>query len=198
MIKLRWSLLSTIPAREKRITISTGLTLSRILLTPVIIGTMIMGMWGCAFFLFSIAALTDLLDGLLARMLNQQTFLGACLDPIADKFLVVSIFTALAFVTTPLFSLPYWFLFFVLAKEVIQVAGAIIIYRRKGYLVVRPTLLGKLTMCLQIFFIVWLFACYFFGWMPLKTYSVMLGLVILFVGASFVQYGIIGVRQLRV
>ena len=184
-----------LPETEMRITIPTLFTLSRIVVIPIIIGAMVTGSWGCAFFFFVFACLTDVVDGLLARYLNEKTFLGACLDPIADKLLLISCFFTLAFISTPLFSVPRWFVFFVVAKEIIQIAGAIIIYAIRGHLNVQPTILGKTTTCIQMVFIIWLFACYFLCWVPIKTYYTMLGIMIFFISATFVQYARIGLRM---
>ena len=186
-----------LPDAEKRITIPTLFTLLRIVLVPIIIGSMIVGWWGFAFFFFVFACSTDVIDGLLARLLNEKTFLGACLDPIADKLLLISCFFTLAFISTPLFSIPRWFVLFVVSKEMIQITGAFIVYRVRGHLDVQPTLLGKTTTFIQMIFIMWLFACYFFCWVPIKTYYTMLGIMILFIGASFGQYVRIGLRMLQ-
>jgi len=178
-------------------TLSTLLTLVRMGLTPFIVGAMVASWWGTAFVLFCIAAITDVLDGNLARWLNEKTFLGACLDPIADKLLVLSCFATIAFVKSPLFSIPLWFVVLVLCKESILIGGAIILYYLKGHIEMRPTLLGKTTTVVQMGFIIWLFACYFFQWVPVKTYYCMLGIVIILVFSSLAQYVIIGVRQLK-
>ena len=185
-----------LPSKEKRITIPTLFTIARIIVIPIIIAAMISSYWGIAFFFFLFACFTDLIDGFLARLLNAQTFLGACLDPVADKLLLISCFFTLAFIKTPLFSLSRLFVLFVVGKEVLQLIGALIIYRLRGYLDINPTLLGKITTCIQMFFIIWLFACYFFCWVPIKTYYVMLGIMILFIGASFMQYVRIGLGML--
>lgn len=185
-------------SRERfRITFPTVLTILRLVLTPFIVLAMIFQFWGAAFGLFLIASLTDLLDGYLARLWNQRTFFGACLDPLADKILLLSVFFTLAFVPTPLFNIPRWFFWFVLSKELLQVFGAFIIYKWKGNLEIRPTLLGKLTTVVQMCFVLWLFTCYFFHWMPMKTYSMMVGLLFILVLATFVQYGIIGLKCVK-
>jgi len=176
-------------ARERAVTISTIFTIARIVLTPFIVYAMIMGWWGTAFVLFVTAALTDVIDGGLARLLNQQTVLGACLDPIADKILLLSCFATLSFVQTPLFTIPHWFVSFVLAKEFLLVGGAVWLYYWRGYVDIYPTWLGKMTMLAQVLFIVWLFACYFFHWMPVKTYYAVLGTVSVLVSASLMHYG---------
>jgi cardiolipin synthase len=195
---LNFKVFMSLPESERRITIPTLFTIARIIATPLIVTAMIKGYWNYAFFFFLFAAITDVIDGTLARVWNEKTFLGACLDPIADKFLLLSCFFTLAFVETPLFRIPHWFVLCVLSKEIIQLAGASIIYCVRGCLDVRPTQLGKLTTFVQIVFIMWLFACYFFQWFPIKTYYSMLGVLLLFVGASFGQYFRIGLSALTV
>ena len=187
----------SLPAEQRRLTFSSFITLIRIALVPFIVTAMIAHQWGTAFILFVIAALTDLIDGFVARYFNQQTFLGACLDPIADKILLLSCFFSLAFINSPLFSIPLWLVLIILCKEVIQIIGALLIFIYKGQLIVKPTLLGKLNTVVQILFIIWLFACYFFRWVPVKTYYTMLGLLLLLTCLSFAQYSVIGYRQWR-
>jgi cardiolipin synthase (CMP-forming) len=193
--RINLNLLKRLPPEEKRITIPTVFTLIRILLTPFIVISMIAGNWGFAFGLFLTACITDTIDGSLARYLNAKTFLGACLDPIGDKLLILSIFFTLAFVKTPLFVIPLWFVLLVLCKELILVFGALFLFIRKGNLEVRPTMLGKLTTVAQMSFIMWLFACYFFRWMPVKTYYTMLSILLLLIGLSLIQYMRIGLQQ---
>ena len=197
--KFNFKLFKKLPAQEKRITVSTMVTLLRVILAPFIVVSMAYQLWGTAFLLFVIAALTDTIDGNIARWFNQKTFLGACLDPVADKVLLVSCFATLAFVQSPLpeFGIPTWFVLLVLVKDLIIIGGALIIFRIKGHLNVQPSWLGKVTTMAQIAFIIWLFACYFFKWMPVKTYYSMLGLVSVLAIASLVQYIQMGLAQLR-
>jgi cardiolipin synthase len=186
--KLSFRFLKNLPAREKRVTLSTLFTLLRVFFAPIIIYAMVADYWGVAFFLFLAAALSDTVDGTLARLRDEQTFLGACLDPLADKILLLSIFFTLAFVDTPLFAIPLWFVLLVLAKEVLQIGGAVLLLAIRGHIEVRPTLLGKITMVVQVAFIIWLFACYFFRWVPIKTYYTMLGVLLFMIIASLLQY----------
>ena len=189
-------MLNFIPDSEKRITASTLLTIVRILLVPIIVGSMVTGWWEGACVLFAIASITDMFDGTLARWYNEQTLLGACLDPIADKLLLVSVFATLAFVHTPLFAIPQWFVGLVLMRELIIVGGSLGIWIYQGSLTINPTFLGKMTTLMQVIFIMWLFACYFFAWMPVKTYYVMFGLMLVMVISSLIQYICIGLRFL--
>ncbi len=193
--KIHLSLFSEIPARELRITVPTILTIIRMLCVPCIVTSMIVHQWGYAFIFFFAASITDFLDGNLARMWNEKTFLGACLDPIADKLLLISFFFTLVFLETPLFSVPVWFVLLILAKECVVIFGALWILLTRRQLDVRPTLMGKLTTVVQMVFIIWLFACYYFQWVPVKTYYCMLCIMLLTLLLSFVQYLRIGSRQ---
>ncbi len=197
MIKLNFRFLQRLPAREKKMTLSTFFTLMRMALTPFIVHAMVMEKWGMAFTLFATAAVTDILDGNIARWRKEQTLLGACLDPLADKILILSCFCTLACIQSPLFTMPKWFFGIVLVKELMQIGGALSIYFYKGHIEVRPRKLGKFTTLVQMLFISWLFACYFFAWVPMKTYYTMLGIVLLLVIASFIQYSYMGVRWLH-
>jgi cardiolipin synthase len=193
--KIHLRLFRDIPAEELRITFPTVLTVARIALVPFIVGAMSLHQWGSAFIFFLLATVTDFFDGNLARMWNQKTFLGACLDPIADKLLLVSFFFTLVFIDTPLFSVPLWFVLLALIKELTLVFGAAYILLKGGHLDIRPTLLGKCTTVVQMIFIIWLFACYYFRWMPVKTYYTMLGVMLAMLILSFVQYIRIGFKQ---
>ena len=181
----------------KKITIATMFTIARIVLTPVIVWAMIVHYWGVACILFVCAALTDMVDGLIARHFNQKTLLGACLDPIADKFLMISCFCTLAFIDTSLFSIPRWFLIFVISKECMQVMGACWLYRYQGYHSIESTLLGKVTTVIQMVFVTWLLVCYVFHVMPEYSHSALFIALVVCMGMSFVHYAYIGMQVLK-
>lgn len=182
---------------NNRITFATLLTLFRIVLVPCVVSTMITQQWGIAFALFCLASVTDMLDGWVARTFDQETFLGAALDPLADKLLMVSVFATLAFVHSPLFAIPLWFVLFLLLRELIIIVGGASLYVLRGHVRIAPTLLGKLTMFMQVCFIVWLFLCHFFQWVPVKTYYAVLGLLFSLAAFSLVQYVMLGIEQMR-
>lgn len=192
MRRFSFSLFSKLPAHEFRITFSTLLTLGRILLVPCIIASMVISQWGAAFGLFFIASFTDMLDGLCARFFNEKTFLGACLDPLADKLLLVSCFTTLAWTDALPFVVPYWFVGLVLLREMVIVLGFVYVYSTQTGVEVDPTRLGKVTTALQMLFIMWLLASYFYGWAPASLYYTVLYLITVLVIISFVQYARIG------
>lgn len=185
------------PSIDKwRISLPTLLTLVRVAMVPFIVRAMLSGRWGEAFLLFVGAAITDVLDGACARWWNDKTLLGTYLDPVADKILILSSFFTLAFVDNLPFAIPWWFVLLVLIKELLLIVGIGVLYYVYGSVPMQPMLLGKLAMTAQAGFIMWLFACYFFHWMPIKTYNAMLALVILVVVASLMHYGFIGLRWL--
>jgi cardiolipin synthase len=195
-MKFDSSFFKTLYNCEKQITFPTLLTIVRIALAPVIAVAMIKQQWGRAFILFVIASLTDMFDGALARRWNAKTALGACLDPIADKILLVSCFAALAFTQSPVFVIPHWFVMLILCKELIILFGSLFLLVSGTGFNVQPTYLGKLTTVVQILFIIWLFFCYFFNWVPTRTYYTMLGLMVSLIILAFTQYVYIGVRYL--
>ncbi len=182
---------------SKKLTISTGFTILRIMLIPSIIGTMIHHQWGFACILFSIASLTDLLDGAFARLLDEHTLLGAYLDPIADKLLLLSCYSALAFVNSSLFTIPVWFVYVILIKELFLVFGTAYVCLVQRCITVKPTLLGKLTAVVQMCFIMSIIFCSWLYWLPNLLLHTFLWLVLALSLASCIQYSIIGFRGLR-
>jgi len=126
-------------------TIPNFLTASRLVLTPFIAWRLAVHDVQGAFWLFAVAALTDLLDGNLARLLNQRSVLGAWLDPIADKVVLLTTLSMLCLTDI----LPMWLLWVVLVRDLVILAGAEAYRRLTGGLDVRPTLSGKLAIALE-------------------------------------------------
>jgi cardiolipin synthase len=121
------------------------ITLGRIVLIPFFINFMIYGYYGAALAVFAAACVTDALDGMIARITNQKTELGAFLDPMADKLLIIS-----AFVTLVLLGmLPVWLVIIVVSRDVILVLGSMVIYFSGHEFKARPSLIGKVTTVLQ-------------------------------------------------
>lgn len=96
-----------------------AITLGRILLVPVFVAAFWMGRLDLAWGAFTLAGVSDALDGILARVLRQRTVLGAMLDPLADKFLVVASFICLGLAGW----LPAWVVVLVLARDAVIVGG---------------------------------------------------------------------------
>jgi len=100
-----------------------------------------------AFWVFVAAGISDALDGFIAKTFNQQTDLGAILDPIADKVLLNGVYISLAL----LGHLPLWLAVLVVSRDVLIVLGVILIRRRDPVFRVRPLKTGKLNTFAQIF-----------------------------------------------
>jgi len=122
------------------------ITLARVILIPFFVNFMIYGYYPAALLVFGAACITDALDGLIARLMNQKTALGAFLDPMADKLLILSAFITLV----ALHRLPFWLLIIVISRDAILTIGSLVIYFMKDSLKIIPSLLGKLTTVLQL------------------------------------------------
>ncbi|NWF97937.1 MAG: CDP-diacylglycerol--glycerol-3-phosphate 3-phosphatidyltransferase [Nitrospirae bacterium] len=125
--------------------IPNTLTVARILIIPVFITSIIYKHYNYSLYLFVIAALTDLFDGLFARITNQKTQLGTFLDPLADKFLLVTSFI----VFTVYGWIPTWLTIIIISRDVIVITGWLIIYFTSGTAKVEPSIIGKATIWVQ-------------------------------------------------
>ena len=96
--------------------------------------------------LFVIAGVSDGVDGFLAKHYGWQTWLGGVLDPLADKFLLLSCFIALAWMDL----LPWWLVVLVLLRDVVIIAGATYYYFRVDRIDAQPTFLSKFNTVSQI------------------------------------------------
>ncbi|MBR91016.1 MAG: hypothetical protein CMO66_07110 [Verrucomicrobiales bacterium] len=107
---------------------------------------------------FLVAAISDGVDGWLARHRNQQTKLGTYLDPLADKLLLISglILLSIKFDNSPFGEpLPLWFVGAVLGRDLIVVSGSTLVYLATGDLKVQPHILSKISSVLQMVCISW-------------------------------------------
>jgi len=122
------------------------LTILRILLTPIFVISIIKNMLATSLAIFAIAALTDALDGLIARYFNQKTELGAHLDPIADKLLLSSAYICLAIIE----QIPNWLAVIVISRDVIIIMGMAICYVNNVKVEINPSIASKATTLSQL------------------------------------------------
>ena len=127
-------------------TVPNQLTFLRLGFLPFFIITIHYRRYGLALAILIVAGLTDGLDGILARSLNQKTALGAYLDPIADKLLLSSSFVVLALNQR----IGWWLATLVLSRDIILMTAAAVILVVVGYRPFPPSLYGKATTALQI------------------------------------------------
>jgi len=126
------------------LTAANQLTITRMLLIPAFVILLMYGYRGWALLTFFGAALTDLFDGLIARWTGEKTTLGAWLDPMADKLLLVTMFVML---TLPDIGapnrLPLWFTVLVISRDLCIVATVALFNLAIGRRTFRPSMLGK-------------------------------------------------------
>jgi cardiolipin synthase (CMP-forming) len=126
------------------------ITLSRIALTPALVLVLHDGNYPLALLLFTVAGLSDGLDGLIAKRFQYASRLGAILDPVADKFLLVSAYVML----TVLGHLPVWLVVVVAFRDLLIVGGYLVYTSMYGPAHMRPSWLSKVNTLLQIVLVV--------------------------------------------
>jgi cardiolipin synthase len=122
------------------------LTLCRLLSVPVTVWLMVQGHMTWAFWLFVAAGATDAVDGALARLLNARSVLGAYLDPIADKALLMSIYVVFGW----LGHLDSWLVIMVVFRDLLILGGAILMLFLSEYSSVDPLYISKVNTFMQI------------------------------------------------
>ena len=127
------------------------LTLMRVMLIPAFVILMIYGYRGWALVMFAAAGFTDLFDGLVARATGERTTLGAWLDPMADKLLIVTMFVILTLpgVGAPN-RLPIWFTVLVISRDIAIVGTVAVFNLAIGPRTFRPSMSGKIATALYI------------------------------------------------
>ena len=130
------------------------ITLGRILLVPVVVWAIASGTMWIAFLLFLAAGVSDAVDGFLAKRFGMTTVLGAYLDPLADKALIVSIYLTLGINSF----IPRWLVILVVSRDILIVGGIMLSWVVGSPLKIKPLLVSKLNTLAQI-----LFACVVLG-----------------------------------
>jgi len=126
-------------------TVANLVTFLRLCAVPVAVWLVLRGQFLAAFWLFVAAGLSDALDGWLARR-NGATRLGAMIDPVADKALLVSMFVTLAVVRV----LPDWLAILVVFRDVVIVGGVLLLSVLGQPVAIRPLPISKLNTVVQI------------------------------------------------
>ncbi|WP_132805228.1 CDP-alcohol phosphatidyltransferase family protein [Tepidamorphus gemmatus] len=115
------------------------ITILRLLLVPAVVYLIVTGEILVAFWLFAVAGLSDAVDGFLAKRYGWVTDLGAYLDPLADKALLVSIFVALGI----LGALPVWLVFLVVSRDLFIVCGVLLSWMLEKPVAMAPLMVSK-------------------------------------------------------
>jgi len=170
-------------------TLPNVITLLRILLTPLLVWLLLDHRMKQALLVFLIAGFSDGLDGLIARVFHQKSKLGAYLDPLADKLLLVSAFILLGYMQ----KIPYWLVIITVSRDAIIVLGIVTLMLHQLRVEIKPLVLSKFNTLLQLLTIfVVLGSVYFappaWGLMLLFTITALLSI------ASGLHYILRGIR----
>jgi cardiolipin synthase (CMP-forming) len=156
-------------------TTANKITILRILLIPFfVVETLYYTKQGheiyrvLALICFGVAAICDGVDGYVARRFNQRSELGAVLDPLADKLLLVSGIVVLSFDHSPyLQSIPLWLTGTIIGRDMLLLIGLVVIQVVVGKLTVRPRMLGKVATVLQMIVVLWILLQWGQRWLTL-------------------------------
>ena len=124
------------------------ITLTRLLSVPIIISLILSHQLFLALVLFTLAGLSDALDGFLARVFKSRTTLGAYLDPIADKALLVGVYAALGH--TGLVQL--WVVVLVVFRDLLIIGGILLLFLFKSPIEMKPLMISKINTVVQLGF----------------------------------------------
>jgi len=133
-----------VPGRD--LSIPNLITLGRILLVPVVVWAITSGEMRIAFLLFLTAGISDAVDGFLAKNFHMASELGAYLDPLADKALIVSIYVALGIAG----ALPIFLVILVVSRDIMIISAFLLAWLLGRPMPVRPLLVSKANTVAQI------------------------------------------------
>lgn len=160
------------------------ITLLRILLVPAVVWAIASNEPLLAFWLFLAAGISDALDGFIAKRFNMQTELGAYLDPVADKALLVSIYVTLAVVGL----IPRWVAIAVVSRDIMIVGAVVLSLVMAKPVTISPLLVSKVNTAVQIAFAAFVLAGSGLGFMVPGLFDLGLVLVGLLTGLSAAAY----------
>jgi len=138
--------------------------------------------------LFALGIVSDALDGFLARLQRQQTELGALLDPVADKALILGTLISCSVIhgLPDWMRIPAWFNLLVISRDALLVVGSVILFAMKGRWQVRPSWLGKTTTVAQMLVI----PAVLLGW-PVRTPLIIAAAILTVLsGLGYIRMGV--------
>jgi cardiolipin synthase len=169
-----------------RLSIPNLITLARILMVPVVVWAITAGTEAAmqfAFLLFLAAGISDAVDGFLAKRFGMASELGAYLDPLADKVLIVSIYVSLGFVG----ALPLWLVILVVSRDIMIVGAIILSWLVDRPVVVKPLLISKINTAAQLLLAGLVLAALAFNWnlQPALVFLMVLVAVLTLLSVAF-------------
>ncbi len=164
--------------------IPNTLTMMRIVIVPVFVMALVYDRYQYAITLFVIATVTDFLDGMIARRTGQKTPLGAFLDPLADKSILMTSFIIFAYLKW----IPLWLAVIVISRDIIIVLGWILLYIIQGITKVEVASTGKVAIASQFVLIAYTLVYVNFSMVPKVPNEVYIfvGLVTIMSGIQYI------------
>lgn len=127
------------------------ISLSRLFSVPIIAWLVLTDHLRPAFFLCILSGLTDMLDGFVARILNTSSAVGAYLDPLADKALLVGMFLLFGYLN----EVQPWLVMLVVFRDVLIIGGTLLLFMFRISFEAKPLMISKINTFLQIAMVVW-------------------------------------------
>jgi len=168
------------------------ITLGRIILVPIIVWAIASRQMEIAFAIFIIAGVSDAVDGFLAKHFNMTTELGALLDPLADKALLVSIYVALGIWG----AVPLWIVILVVSRDIMIVSAVIVSWLFDKPVPMKPLMVSKLNTVAQVAFAALVLASLGFNFKPYPSDLILMGFVPVFPLSSVSLYLVEWVRHM--
>ena len=163
-------------AGKRRVNVPNIITLGRILAVPFIVWAIASNQMEIAFAIFIIAGVSDAVDGFLAKNFNMTSELGALLDPLADKALLVSIYVALGIWG----AIPRWIVILVVSRDIMIVGAVIVSWLFGKPIPMKPLMVSKLNTVAQVAFAALVLGSVGFGFDAAPYDRVLMGLVTIF------------------
>jgi cardiolipin synthase len=160
------------------------ISLGRIILVPIVVWTIILGEMRGAFFLFLAAGVSDAVDGFLAKRFRMASELGAYLDPLADKALIVSIYVALGVAG----ALPISLVILVVSRDIMIISGFMLSWLVGKPMPIKPLPVSKANTVAQIFLATLVLAEHGFGFDAALVSNIAVGLVAILTLLSIAFY----------
>src|SRR4051794_22249358 len=179
-------------AGKRRVSIPNIITLGRIILVPFIVWAIASNQMEIAFAVFIVAGVSDAVDGFLAKRLNMTSELGALLDPLADKALLVSIYIALGIWG----AIPRWIVILVVSRDIMIVSAVIVSWLFGKPVQMKPLMVSKLNTTAQVAFAALVLGSLGFGFQMSPYDSVLKALVTVFTLSSVSLYLVEWIRHM--
>ena len=168
------------------------ITLGRIILVPIVVWAIASNQMEIAFAVFVIAGVSDAVDGFLAKRFNMTSELGALLDPLADKALLVSIYIALGIWG----AIPRWIVILVVSRDIMIVSAVIVSWLFDKPVQMKPLMVSKLNTVAQVAFAALVLGSLGFGFQLSPYDFILMALVTVFTLVSVSLYLVEWIRHM--